>query len=209
MRLAPSTSTCLASTSYSGAVETRRDLSAAERRRFRTGRVCLDFTHTGGSGPYARWEILHSADDAARYLGIVLDCEPPQVGSSDMAAIHRLRTAITTIARTAAADAPSAWPTRAVDTVNEAAASPPLRVALSPDGEKRIERGNARSACASLALDAIDLFGSPLRDRIRVCAADDCGLLFVDASRPGRRRWCSMDWCGDRQKKRRAGRPVR
>ncbi|MFG3617196.1 CGNR zinc finger domain-containing protein [Nocardia sp. NPDC047654] len=37
----------------------------------------------------------------------------------------------------------------------------------------------------------------PLSGRIRVCAADDCGLLFVDASRPGRRRWCSMDRCGN------------
>jgi predicted RNA-binding Zn ribbon-like protein len=29
-------------------------------------------------------------------------------------------------------------------------------------------------------------------------------LLYVDASRPGRRRWCSMERCGDRAKKRKA-----
>ncbi|MFE7743242.1 CGNR zinc finger domain-containing protein [Nocardia sp. NPDC057455] len=38
---------------------------------------------------------------------------------------------------------------------------------------------------------------------MRVRAAGDCGLLFVDASRPGRRRWCSMDRCGNLSKVRR------
>jgi predicted RNA-binding Zn ribbon-like protein len=30
-----------------------------------------------------------------------------------------------------------------------------------------------------------------------VCAAEDCAFLFVDASRPGTRRWCSMQRCGN------------
>jgi predicted RNA-binding Zn ribbon-like protein len=56
---------------------------------------------------------------------------------------------------------------------------------------------------STLARDAIDLFTGPLSGRIRVCAADDRGLLFVDASRPGRCRWCSMDRCGNLSKVRR------
>jgi len=35
---------------------------------------------------------------------------------------------------------------------------------------------------------------------VRQCAADDCALMFVDTSRPGQRRWCSMDLCGNRSK---------
>ncbi|WP_431965125.1 CGNR zinc finger domain-containing protein [Nocardia sp. bgisy134] len=31
--------------------------------------------------------------------------------------------------------------------------------------------------------------------RIRACTADDCGLLFIDTSRPGHRRWYSMERC--------------
>jgi predicted RNA-binding Zn ribbon-like protein len=190
-------------------METRHDLGAAERRRFQTGRACLDFTHTGGEGPFARWEILHGPTDAARYLGIVLGCEPPQTRPSDMDAIRRLRAAITTIARHIADNASDALPPEAVDVLNEAAAHAPLHISLSVDGKQAVTVGDARAACSSLARDGIDLFASPRRERIRVCEADDCGLLFVDASRPGRRRWCSMDWCGDREKKRRAGRPVR
>jgi predicted RNA-binding Zn ribbon-like protein len=56
------------------------------------------------------------------------------------------------------------------------------------------------AALASLARDAIDLLSGPLATRVRECAAEDCALLFVDASRPGRRRWCSMEGCGNRAK---------
>jgi predicted RNA-binding Zn ribbon-like protein len=39
--------------------------------------------------------------------------------------------------------------------------------------------------------------------RVRQCPADDCGWLFVDASRNGTRRWCRMDGCGAKAKMRR------
>lgn len=43
------------------------------------------------------------------------------------------------------------------------------------------------------------------RDRARLgeCAADRCGFLFLDVSRPGNRRWCDMSDCGNRAKARR------
>ena len=200
---------CLHGTNYTGAMATRESLPAAERRRFQTGRSCLDFTHTGGDGPFARWELLHSADDAARYLGIVLDCGPPVIRSSDLGTISRLRAAVTVIARSLAANVDAPYPATAVAALNAAAAHPPLEHELSADHRRIVQRGDARQACSTLARDAIELFSSPLRHRVRICGADDCELLFVDASRPGRRRWCSMDWCGDRQKKRRAGRSLR
>ncbi len=189
-------------------METRDGLDAAERRRFQTGRASLDFTHTGGEGTFARWEVLGTPNDAARYLGIVLGCEPPRTIAADMGAVLELRAAIAAIARLLAEDATSTPPSKALDALNAAAVNPPLRTMLTSDAELAMLPGTAREACSSLARDAIDLFASPLRERIRVCDADDCWLLLVDTSRPGRRRWCSMDWCGDRQKKRRAGRSV-
>jgi predicted RNA-binding Zn ribbon-like protein len=40
--------------------------------------------------------------------------------------------------------------------------------------------------------------------RIRECPGPDgCGWIFYDASRNGKRRWCSMDVCGNRAKGRR------
>jgi predicted RNA-binding Zn ribbon-like protein len=39
--------------------------------------------------------------------------------------------------------------------------------------------------------------------RIRQCAGDTCGWLFLDASKNRRRRWCDMSNCGNRAKARR------
>lgn len=80
-----------------------------------------------------------------------------------------------------------------IATVNAAAAVPPLVPALRPDGGTTFLAPTAAAALSTLARDAVDLFGGPLARRIRVCAAENCGLLLVDTSRPGRRRWCSME----------------
>lgn len=48
-----------------------------------------------------------------------------------------------------------------------------------------------------------DLLTSARLERIRSCANSTCGWLFLDTSRSGRRRWCSMDACGNRAKARR------
>lgn len=37
-------------------------------------------------------------------------------------------------------------------------------------------------------------------ERVRRCAGRDCVLVFLDTSRNGRRRWCSMAACGSRAK---------
>lgn len=37
-------------------------------------------------------------------------------------------------------------------------------------------------------------------DRIKVCASETCQLIFYDASRTSRRRWCEMATCGNRAK---------
>ncbi len=42
---------------------------------------------------------------------------------------------------------------------------------------------------STVARDAVDLFTGPYAHRIRECGSHDCYLLFVDTSRPGRRRW--------------------
>jgi predicted RNA-binding Zn ribbon-like protein len=41
------------------------------------------------------------------------------------------------------------------------------------------------------------------RGRIRQCGAPDCEVYFIDTSKGHRRRWCSMENCGNREKQRR------
>ena len=54
-----------------------------------------------------------------------------------------------------------------------------------------------------IALDAAALLTSSRHAQVRQCSDGSCGWLFVDESRGGRRRWCSMADCGNRAKARR------
>jgi predicted RNA-binding Zn ribbon-like protein len=50
---------------------------------------------------------------------------------------------------------------------------------------------------------AAELLTSADIDRVRECDGRGCGWLFLDTSKAGRRRWCSMAICGNRAKARR------
>jgi predicted RNA-binding Zn ribbon-like protein len=55
-----------------------------------------------------------------------------------------------------------------------------------------------------LTQSAAELLTSPLIDRVKMCSRPDgCGWLFLDTSKNGSRRWCSMEVCGSRAKMRR------
>lgn len=47
---------------------------------------------------------------------------------------------------------------------------------------------------------AADLLCSSAVSRVRECEGERCGWLFLDTSKAGRRRWCSMADCGNRAK---------
>jgi len=47
---------------------------------------------------------------------------------------------------------------------------------------------------------ATDLLGSARLAKVKRCANDACQWLFIDDSKNGSRRWCSMSSCGNRAK---------
>ena len=59
------------------------------------------------------------------------------------------------------------------------------------------------SPLGPILFDAAELLTSRERGRIRECASDACTWLFLDGSRNGSRRWCSMETCGNRAKAKR------
>jgi predicted RNA-binding Zn ribbon-like protein len=50
---------------------------------------------------------------------------------------------------------------------------------------------------------AAELLVSSELKNVKICAAPDCGWLFLDTSRNRSRRWCEMQDCGNRAKARR------
>ena len=93
-------------------------------------------------------------------------------------------------------------PTGAVATINRAAAAAPLVPELAAGATTAgwAPPVRATQALSTLAREMIALLAGPLSGRIRECASDDCPLVFVDSSRPGARRWCAMERCGNRHK---------
>lgn len=182
----------------------RDSLDASTARRFRTGRACLDFVHTGGVGRFAAAELVHTPADANQWLALVLNLDTQDIVATrvDLEPLRDLREAIWQLAQAAVAG--RSLRTEHVAVVNEAATASPPTMAMTSDGALRtVPPVEVTRALSALARDAIDLFTGPLRQRVRTCAAEDCELLFVDSSRPGQRRWCSMTRCGSRDKMRR------
>jgi len=57
---------------------------------------------------------------------------------------------------------------------------------------------------AAIVRDAVELLTSNRLHRVKLCASpDDCGWLFLDATRSNTRRWCAMEVCGTQAKVRR------
>jgi len=176
------------------------------------GRSSLDLLNTVRDRTRRARETLRDPGDLAAWLreaSLLGDASDP--GEDDLNTARRLRAAIDTLTfppehgdGPQAAEA-SAAAQAAVAVINAAAAHAPLgpRLALSRDGHAFVvpPRPSVAAALGRIALDAIELLGGD--DQLRVCAADDCGIRFVDRSPSGNRQWCSMRRCGNRLKARR------
>ncbi|KVC48714.1 CGNR zinc finger domain-containing protein [Burkholderia diffusa] len=79
------------------------------------------------------------------------------------------------------------------------------RVALARiDGRYAWRIGGADATLPALLSpvlwSATDLLGSARLAKVKRCANDACQWLFIDDSKNGSRRWCSMSSCGNRAK---------
>lgn len=156
---------------------------------FDSGSLSLDFGYASFINPadLAEWlghrfaRVEHSATDRE-----LRDAE----GLAD--AIARVAVARTREVSAAPED---------IDVVNLYAAMPDVPPSLT-GGRRQAGAGRVRvgQALASVARDAVDLFGARGAGRIRSCAASDCAMVFYDGSRSNNRRWCSMQRCGNRAK---------
>lgn len=168
---------------------------------FETGRPCLDFTATlaermGRS--YDRWQ---TAADLQRWLAEGSYAIPARLTDRELTAARGLREAIYRIV-SAAAGGKRPKPAD-VTLLNDWAAKPLAAPQLNSSGTESsvTARDPFTANLALIARDAIDLVTGPDLARLRECAEHSCSVLFVDLSRPGKRRWCSMTRCGNRVKK--------
>lgn len=60
--------------------------------------------------------------------------------------------------------------------------------------------GSATALLGRIAADFAQTMVSGRPDRLRRCEHPSCVMLFIDTSKNGKRRWCSMETCGNREK---------
>jgi predicted RNA-binding Zn ribbon-like protein len=96
-------------------------------------------------------------------------------------------------------------------TLNARVSDALLATRIAPDGNRTLKfrrLWSRRSAdlyqlIRPVLVDASNLLLSTDLEKVRTCANDECGWLFLDTSRNHMRRWCEMRECGNRAKARR------
>ncbi|MDW3207184.1 MAG: CGNR zinc finger domain-containing protein [Alphaproteobacteria bacterium] len=168
-----------------------------------TGRRCLDLAATLGDRFGSPLERLVEPESLAEWFASVAGSPlPAKVTSEDLATVRNLRDSIGRVAD-------ALYDNQAPDVndiarINDHAATFPSPPRLALDGRSVMasEDTTLEAVLGEIARDAIDLLSGPDFAKVKRCAAEDCSVLFVDYSRPGKRRWCSMSRCGNRAKKR-------
>jgi predicted RNA-binding Zn ribbon-like protein len=115
----------------------------------------------------------------------------------------QLRLAIDRLLEAHAAGAPLPHPALFILNRTLDASRSTVRLALEEDGLKWIEDevgAHPLALLAPAARSAGDVLLSVDPHRLRRCAAEACDRWFIDTSKNGRRRWCSMERCGNRAK---------
>lgn len=165
--------------------------------RFLAGSTALAFTATVGERWRRQFERLVEPGDLGRwFVAAGLASSPPRVEEHQLSDARDLRESIYRAATSLIEGLPIGR--RDVHLINRAASVPTPAPQLVGGTKAWTTDDPVPSALSVVARDAIELFTGPRVNRIRECASDECALLFLDTSRPGRRRWCSSETCGSR-----------
>lgn len=181
------------------------------------GFLCLDFANTWPDRGREEGDQLPSMDHVAafaRQAGLVDDAweealarwvgEDPGAARAALARVREVREAIFGLCSESAAGRPARPGDLRVFNRALAEALGHLRLEPTVDGFRWGWEGTALDAPLwPIVRSAADLLASEDRGRIRECAGPTCTWLFMDRSRAGTRRWCSMSSCGNRAKARR------
>jgi predicted RNA-binding Zn ribbon-like protein len=164
------------------------------------GRPSLALVATLGRRHATPVERIPDAAALARwFVAAGLLTTAPPVNDAHLVEARQLREAISSLVRLVMSGRPVDGEPLAI--VNEHALLPDLPPQLGLEDDRPVVTAPAAadvpSALATVARDAVRLLGESQAARIKECEHPDCSLLFVDETQSGRRRWCSMDRCGN------------
>jgi predicted RNA-binding Zn ribbon-like protein len=173
------------------------------------GRPALDFVNTRRERWRRAVDCLTTPADVVEWLvrAGALEARAPAPRGL-LAQARELREAIDGCVVSAVAGTPADPAAAAVVDEWLAFAGARPQLVLDASGQPQLGERSAgdspRRALGLVALDAARMLGTPAeRGRVRICASETCSARFFDRSPAGRRRWCSMQQCGNVEKARR------
>jgi predicted RNA-binding Zn ribbon-like protein len=169
------------------------------------GRLSVDFLNTLRDRKLGGRETLRDPADLAAWMRTWAPAgSHAEATDDDLVTALRLRDAIDAAAfAVLEGERPRAEDVAVINTTASEVSLAPV-LAVDDRGLPQVQADNTvAAALARIAMDAIDFLAGGEVARLRVCAADDCGIRFVDRSPARNRQWCSMSRCGNRSKARR------
>jgi predicted RNA-binding Zn ribbon-like protein len=170
--------------------------------RFDSGRICLDLLATTHPG-----ERLDSVARLRAWIagaGLVPTGTPlPDADAGWLRAFRELRADVGRLVYGELDGCPADGALARVNAVARGA-PPALCAVRTEDGAlvRRLRTPPGREQLlAAVARETIELLTDPqARAGLRRCAGDNCPLVYLDTSRGRRRRWCSSEVCGNRER---------
>ncbi|MEU6145140.1 ABATE domain-containing protein [Streptomyces sp. NPDC047081] len=180
--------------------------TVAYELRFDAGRICLDLLAT--THPEERFDSVEVLGAWIVGAGLVPSGTPlTHVDPSWLVSFRELRGYIGQLVRSGLVPTP---PRPSYDIalarVNELArvAPPAPRAVRGEDGalvRELVGPPGCEELLGAIARDAVELLTDPVaRAGLRQCEGDNCPIVYVDSSRGRRRRWCSSEVCGNRER---------
>lgn len=172
--------------------------------RFDAGRICLDLLAT--THPEERLDSLEPLRAWIVGCGLVPAGTPlAHADATWLVGFRELRGQIGQLVRVGSGGDGRPYDL-ALARVNEIArASPPAPRAVRGADGTLVRELTGPPACAALlgavARDVVELLTDPVaRAAVRECEGDNCPIVYLDTSRGRRRRWCSSEICGNRER---------
>jgi predicted RNA-binding Zn ribbon-like protein len=194
------------------------ELTGLDKFDFDAGLLCLDFANTANWHASAHpTEYLETYSDLVGW-GLVaglltrpqaeqllsLAKEHPSQASDQLEQAIAFREAVYHILSASVADQPI--PESDLSVLNRYVQQAMSHMALKSGPEGMVMDWETQPAALDFILwpvarSTVDVLTSDLHKRVGECQDDrGCGYLFLDTSRNGHRRWCSMESCGNRAK---------
>ena len=182
---------------------------------FDAGSFALELILTGGPPPWDRYEVLHTPDDLAAWLPdshlaleLAFTKEQVRITPAELKRIKEFRSMLWRVVPALTAtkpvpglpERPTPLTPEDLDIINKSVGPMPCPELDATATKRWREPITGTQVLGAAARDLVDMIGGGRAGRMRMCEGDNCYLMFYDTSRPGNRRWCSMQRCGNRHK---------